>query len=203
MAEKRAAPETASGGKAAAAVPEGVCLGAIAGAFGVRGEVRLKPFTAAPEDIAAYGPVRTENGARRFEIAGLRAIKGGLAARLSGVATREEAEALRGTRLYVDRAALPESALEEDEYYHADLIGLIVEDLEGKALGVVIAVQDFGAGDVLEIKPPRGRSVYLPFTKEAAPHLDLAAGRVIADPPAGVFEDEEAPQTGAEEEGAP
>lgn len=200
MADKRS--KAGDGPAAASAAGAGVCLGAIAGAFGVRGEVRLKPFTAIPEDIAAYGLLHTEDRAQRFEIRITRAVKGGLAARLSGVATREEAEALKGVRLYVDRAALPEDALEEDEYYHADLIGMFVEDLSGAPLGVVAAVPDFGAGDMLEIKPPQGRSVYLPFTREAAPHVDLAGRRIVADPPAGLFEAEEDPASAGAEAAA-
>ena len=168
-----------------------VCLGAVAGAYGVRGEARLKPFTANPGDIAAYGPVESEDGARRFEVTITRRLKGGVAARLSGVSTREQAEALKGARLYVSRDALPELG-DDEEYYHADLIGLAVEDLAGEALGVVAAVWDFGAGDVLEVKRKGAKSAYLPFTREMAPHVDLAGGRLIADPPDGLFDGESA-----------
>lgn len=169
-----------------------VCLGAIAGAFGVRGEVRIKPFTQNPEDVAAYGPVETEDGGRRFEIKPTRAVKGGLAARLSGVASREQAEALKGVRFYVERAALPDPG-EEEEYYHADLIGLAVEDLQGEPLGKVAAVWDFGAGDVLEIArshiKPGAKNAFLPFTKAMAPHVDLAGGKIVADPPEGLLDE--------------
>lgn len=165
-----------------------ICLGAVAGAFGVRGEVRIKPFTSAPEDVAAYGPVETEDRSRRFEIRVTGAIKGGLAARLSGVSSREEAEALKGARFYVDRSALPDPG-EEEEYYHADLIGLLVEDLRGEEIGRVVAVWDFGAGDVLEIRRSGAKNAFLPFTREMAPHVDLAGGLIVADPPEGLFDD--------------
>lgn len=164
-----------------------VCLGAIAGAFGVSGEVRLKSFCAAPLDIAAYGPLESEDGTRRFVLTQLRAIKGGLAARASGVGDRGQAEALRGTRLYVPRTALPDPG--DDEFYHADLIGLTVIGPEGQALGRVKAVHDHGAGDLLEVASPAHPSgVLLPFTHRAVPRVDLATGRIFADPPEGLFD---------------
>ena len=162
-----------------------VCVGAIAGAFGVRGEARVKSFCARPEAIAGYGPLSTEDGSRQFTLRITRPIQGGLAARLSGVATREEAEALKGTRLYADRARLP--ALPDDEFYHADLIGLSVTDPGGAELGRVAAVHDHGAGDLLEIAVPHGKSVLIPFTRAVVPTVDLAAGRIVADPPEGLF----------------
>lgn len=163
-----------------------VCVGAISGAFGVRGEVRLKSFCAQPEAIADYGPLSTEDGARRFEVTLGPPVKGGFAARLSGVASREQAEALKGVRLYADRAALPD--LPEDEFYHADLIGLEVVDTGGQVLGRVRAVYDHGAGDLLEIQVPgSSATVLLPFTAACVSTVDLAAGRLIADPPEGLF----------------
>ncbi|WP_114966329.1 ribosome maturation factor RimM [Alkalilacustris brevis] len=164
-----------------------ICVGAIAGAFGVRGEVRLKSFCAAPEAIADYGPLYSEDGARSFDVALLRAVKGGFAARLSGVSDKEAADALRGIRLYADRARLP--ALPDDEFYHADLIGLAVHDTGGALLGHVRAVLNHGAGDLLEVhgiglKGP----VLVPFTREIVPTVDLKAGRIVADPPEGLFE---------------
>jgi len=127
-----------------------VCVGAIAGAFGVRGEVRLKSFCALPGDIAAYGPLWSEDGARRFEVMVKGQVKNGLSARLSGVATKEQADALRGVRLYAPRDALPN--LPDDEYYHADLIGLEVTDTGGTMLGRVKAVLNHGASDLLEVQ---------------------------------------------------
>lgn len=164
-----------------------ICIAAIAGAFGVRGEVRLKAFTATPEDVAAYGAVTTEDQAQSFTIAlSGQTTKGALIARLSGIATKEQAEALKGTRLYVDRDHLPN--LPDDEYYHADLIGLDVYDTGGALLGKVKAVLNHGASDILEVQAPGMSSpALLPFTLEAVPTVDLASGRIIADPPDGVF----------------
>lgn len=166
-----------------------VCLGAIAGAFGVKGEVRLKCFTAVPEDVAAYGALETEDGSKSFEITLTGQTKNGLTARLSGVATKEQADALRGTRLFVDRTRLPEP--DEDEYYHADLIGLDAYDTGGTLLGTVKAVHNHGATDLLEIRlPGQPATVLLPFTLEAVPTVDLASGRIVADPPDGLFPDD-------------
>ncbi len=165
---------------------EKVCVGAIAGAFGVRGEVRLKSFTAIPEDIASYAPLETEDGARSFTVKVTRQIKNGLAARLSGVATKEAADDLRGTQLFVPRDRLP--SLPDDEFYHADLIGLDVTDTGGASLGKVLAVINNGADDLLELSAPgQKQTVLLPFTKEVVPTVDLAQGRIVADPPEGLF----------------
>ncbi len=155
---------------------EMVCVGAIAGAFGVHGEARIKSFCAEPAEIARYSPLTTEDG-REFRLRITRPLKGAFAARLSGVETREAAESLRGTRLYAPRERLP--ALAEDEYYHADLIGLEVVDTGGAVLGRVRAVHDFGAGDVVEVAGPV--ELMLPFTRAAVPTVDLAAGRLVAD----------------------
>ncbi len=165
---------------------ERICVGVIAGAFGVKGEVRLKSFCAEPEDIATYGPLWTEDDSRSFTVEIARPVKNGFAAMVSGVATKEAADALRGTRLFADRAALP--SLPDDEYYHADLIGLDVVDTGGAALGRVTAVHNHGAGDLLEIAGPGLKNpALLPFTRAAVPTVDLAARRIVADPPEGVF----------------
>ena len=159
-----------------------VCVGAISGAYGVRGEVRLKSFCAEPEDIETYAPLSTEDGARSFSVVITGRIKNGLTARLGGVGSKEEADALKGVRLYVPRDCLP--ALPDDEFYHADLIGLEVVDTGGTLLGQVRSVQNHGASDLLEIAGPGLKTtVLLPFTQEAVPTVDLAAGRIIADPP--------------------
>jgi len=159
-----------------------ICVGAIAGAFGVRGEVRLKSFCAEPEAIASYAPLFTEDGARSFAVTITRAIPGGLAARLSGITTKEEADAVRGTSLFADREKLPN--LPDDEFYHADLIGLPVFDTGGVQLGTVRAIYNHGAGDILEIfAPGRRTALLLPFTKAAVPTVDLTARRIVADPP--------------------
>lgn len=163
-----------------------VCVGAIAGAFGVRGEVRLKSFCAEPAAIADYGPLYTEDGARSFSVTLGGPVPGGLAARLSGVVSREAAEALRGIRLYADRARLP--SLPDDEFYHADLIGLAVFDTGGVALGRISAVLNHGAGDLLEVQRPGKPAALIPFSVAMVPTVDLAAGRVIVDPPEGLLE---------------
>ena len=165
---------------------ERVCVGAIAGAFGVRGEVRLKSFCANPADVALYSPLETEDGARRFAVTLGGPVPNGFAARLSGVTTREAAEALRGTRLYAPRGVLP--ALGDDEFYHADLIGLAMLDTGGAAIGKVTAVLNHGAGDLLEVQRPGKPSALVPFTRAIVPTVDLATGRVIVDPPEGLFE---------------
>ena len=163
-----------------------ICVGAIAGAFGIKGEVRLKSFTAEPDAIADYSPLCTEDGERAFTIKLDRPVKGGFAARLSGITTKEQADALQGTRLYAKRDQLP--SLPDDEYYHADLIGLAVYDTGGKVLGHVKSVLNHGAGDILEIHGPEMKStVLLPFTREAVPTVDLASGRIITDAPDGTF----------------
>ncbi|SFE49903.1 ribosome maturation factor RimM [Roseivivax sediminis] len=165
-----------------------ICVGAIGGAFGVHGEVRLKSFTADPEAIADYAPLASEDGARSFEVQIVRAINQGFAARLSGVRSKEDADALKGERLYVPRERLPQ--LPDDEFYHADLIGLEVVDTGGARLGRVRAVQNHGASDLLEVQAPGTSStVLLPFTREAVPTVDLASGRIVADPPHGLFDD--------------
>jgi 16S rRNA processing protein RimM len=164
-----------------------VCVGAIAGAFGVRGEVRLKSFCAEPADIAAYGALTTEDGARSFTVTLTRPVTQGFAARLSGVSTKEAADALRGTRLFALREALP--ALPDDEFYHTDLLGLTALDTGGKELGKVAAVLNHGAGDILELRGPGLKgSVLVPFTRAVVPTVDLAAGRIIIDPPEGLFD---------------
>lgn len=164
---------------------ERLCVGVIAGAFGVKGEVRLKSFCSDPTAIAGYGPLQTEDGARKFTVTLTRPVAGGLGARLSGVATKEEADALRGTSLYVGRDRLP--ALGSDEFYHADLIGLEVRDTGGAQVGVVHAVLNHGAGDLLEIARPSGHEpLLLPFTRAVVPTVDLVAARIVVDLPEGL-----------------
>ena len=162
-----------------------ICVGAFAGSFGVAGEVRLKSFCAEPEAIAEYGPLYTEDGIRSFTVKLTRPVAGGLGALVSGVQTKEQAEALQGLSLFVDRARLPK--LPDDEFYHSDLIGLEVRDTGGMALGQVIAVHNHGAGDLLEIGGPlRKTPLVLPFTLAVVPTVDLVAGRVVVDLPEGL-----------------
>jgi 16S rRNA processing protein RimM len=163
-----------------------IVVGAIGGAYGVRGEVRIKSFCAIAEDIEGYSPLTSEDGKTTFHLALIRPIKNGFVARIAEVATKEEADALKGTQLFARRDQLP--SLPDDEYYHTDLIGLEVLDSGGAMLGHVKSVLDHGAGDILEVQRPGSpETVLLPFTKAAVPTVDLAAGRMIADPPEGVF----------------
>ena len=165
--------------------PARVCVGAIAGSFGVRGEVRLKSFCADPAAIADYAPLWSEEGARRFDVRITGNTANGLVARLSGIGTKEQADALRGLRLFADRTRLPPT--DDDEFYHADLIGLTVLDTGGTVLGRVKAVHNHGASDILEVMGPGMKApLLLPFTRQVVPTVDIAGGRIIADPPEGV-----------------
>jgi 16S rRNA processing protein RimM len=154
----------------------------------VRGAVRVKTFTDEPDAIAGYGALEDETGERRFTVQVIGTAKGDgmVIAKLSGIADRDRAEALRGLRLYLPRAALPPTA--EDEYYHADLVGLAAILADGTLVGRIIAVHDFGAGDMLEIARDAGRKVLVPFTRAAVPVVDLAGRRVVLDPPEGLFD---------------
>ncbi|CUI00361.1 ribosome maturation factor RimM [Leisingera aquaemixtae] len=163
-----------------------ICVGAVAGAFGVRGEVRLKSFCAIPEEIEDYSPLSNEDGSQSYSLMITRPIKNGFAARISGVETKEDADAIKGLRLFARRDQLPQ--LPDDEFYHADLIGLEVYDTGGTLLGTVKSVQNHGASDLLEIHGPGLKAtVLLPFTLEAVPTVDLNQGRIVADPPEGLI----------------
>jgi len=163
--------------------PDRILLGQFGRPHGVRGLLRVQSFTADPANIAAYGPVSDETGTRTFR---LRVVQPGempLVA-VEGVTDRAAAAKLTGTRLYVARDRLP--ALDEDEFYHADLIGLAVEDASGQRLGTVAAVNDHGAGAFLEIETGT-QPLLVPFTRAAVPVVDLAQGRVVVAPPAEVI----------------
>jgi 16S rRNA processing protein RimM len=149
----------------------------IGAAHGVRGAVKLWTFTEDPLAVKTYGPLTTKDGARQFEVTHAREAKGHLVATLKGIATREEAERLNGVELYIARDKLP--ATDENEYYHADLIGLAAVNAANEPLGRVIAIHNFGAGDIIEIAPPQGATLLLPFTNAVVPSVDLAGGRVI------------------------
>ncbi len=179
------------GAQNAASDPDLVFVGAIAGAFGVRGEVRVKSFTAAPEAIFSFGPLRDAGGRVIFTVTSWRPIKDGFAAHCKEIKDRTGAEAAKSTQLFAPRAALP--ALEEGEFYHADLIGMAVQSLAGDALGRVRSVQDFGAGDLLEIEGTPGLNAtwFLPFTRAAVPHIDAAARLITADPPPEALDPED------------
>jgi 16S rRNA processing protein RimM len=164
-----------------------VIVGAFAGAFGVHGEVRLKSYCAIPEALLLYLPLTTEDGRSYASITLTGQMPNGLIARVKGIDTKEQADALKGAALYAERARLP--ALPDDEFYHNDLIGMAVHDTGGTLLGTVKAVLNHGAGDLLEIHGGGRRdTVLLPFTKTIVPTVDLAAGRIVADPPEGLFD---------------
>jgi 16S rRNA processing protein RimM len=158
-----------------------ICIARIGAAHGVRGAVKLWTFTEDPLAVTAYGPLSTKDGARQFEVTDAREAKGHLVATLKGIATREDAERLNGLELYIAREKLP--ATNEDEYYHADLIGLAAVTPANESLGRVIAIHNFGAGDIIEIAPPQGATMLLPFTNAVVPSVDLPSGRVVIELP--------------------
>jgi 16S rRNA processing protein RimM len=166
--------------------PAKVCLGQIGAAHGVRGEVRLHSFTSDPAAIADYGPLETEDG-RVIEIETMRAAKDHFVVRLAGIRDRDAASALTNTKLYVPRERLPRTE-ESDEFYHADLIGLSVVGLGGDALGTVVAVHNFGAGDLLEVRPLNGSKTELvPFDAKHVPTVDVANSKVVVAPSDDLF----------------
>jgi 16S rRNA processing protein RimM len=158
-----------------------ICVARIGAPHGVRGAVKLWTFTEDPLAVRHYGPLLTKDGARQFEVTHIREAKGHLVATLKGIATREEAERLNGVELYVAREKLPDTSA--DEYYHADLIGLAAVDAAGEPLGRVIAIHNFGAGDIIEVAPPNGATMLLPFTNAVVPTVDLEGGRVVIELP--------------------
>ena len=158
-----------------------ICIARIGAAHGVRGAVKLWTFTEDPFAVKRYGPLLTKDGARSFEVATAREAKGHLVATLKGIATREDAERLNGIELYIAREKLPET--DDDEYYHADLIGLAAVNTADEPLGRVAAIHNFGAGDIIEIAPPHGATLLLPFTNAVVPTVDLANGRVVIELP--------------------
>jgi 16S rRNA processing protein RimM len=165
-----------------------ICVARIGAAHGVRGAVKLWTFTEDPLAVKRYGPLATKDGARRFEVTSARETKGHLVATLKGVTTREEAERLNGIELYIEREKLP--AAGEGEYYHADLIGLAAVTTTDAPLGRVIAIHNFGAGDIIEIAPPQGATMLLPFSNAVVPTVDLAGGRVVIELPGEIEGDE-------------
>jgi 16S rRNA processing protein RimM len=164
-----------------------VCLGIVTAPHGIQGAVRIRSFTQAPEDIARHGPLTDVTGARSFELQLIGVAKGVVVARLSGIENRNQAEALRGLRLHLPRSALPETGPEE--YYHADLIGLEAVLGDGTPVGRVRAVHDFGAGDTLELARPGAPPIMVPFTRAVVPIVELAAGRLVLDPPPGLLDE--------------
>jgi len=174
-------------------MPALVCVARIGAVHGVRGAVKLWTFTEDPFAVQRYGPLQTKDGTRCFELTQVREAKGHLVVSLKGVTTRDEAERLNGVELYVAREKLPET--DEDEYYHTDLIGLAAVTTAGEPLGRVVAIHNFGAGDIIEIAPPGGPTLLLPFSNAVVPEVDLDVGHVVIDLPqeiAGEERDENA-----------
>jgi 16S rRNA processing protein RimM len=158
-----------------------VCVARIGAAHGVRGAVRLWTFTEDPLAVKDYGPLMTKDGTRQFEVTHAREAKDHLVVTLKGVASRDDAERLNGLELYIPRDRLPET--DDGEYYHTDLIGLAAVTTSEQPLGKVIAIHNFGAGDIIEIAPPQGATMLLPFTNAVVPSVDLAGGRVVIELP--------------------
>jgi len=163
-------------------VAERICVAQIGGAYGLRGEGRLKSFTADPMAVRDYGPLTTEDGSATLELEAVRPAKGHLIARFRGVGDRSTAERLVNVRLFVPRERLPAPA--PDEFYHADLIGLSAVAADGTEIGIVVAIHDFGAGDILELQPRAGgTTIMVPFTAEFVPRVEIASGRIVVLPP--------------------
>jgi len=167
-----------------------ILVGAVVGPHGVRGEVKIKSFTERAKDVAAYGPVSDESGKRRFAVRVRGEVRGLVVARLEGIEDRNAAEALKGLRLYVDRSALgakPKNRSKGAEtWFHADLVGLAVEDTKGAKLGTVKGLANYGAGDIVEVDTGNGPSLLFPFTKKVVPVVDVEGGRIVIDPPVEV-----------------
>lgn len=161
--------------------PARVCVAEIVAAHGIRGLVKLRSFTERPETVATYGPLSDDRGGPPIRLAIAGSAGAALLARIEGIGDRNGAEALVGRRLYADRAALP--APDEDEFYHADLVGLDAIRVDGKPLGRVRAVHDYGAGCFVEIDGETGKGEMIPFTRAAVPEIDLAGGWLSIDPP--------------------
>ena len=178
-----------------------VLMAQIGAAHGIKGEVRVKPFGEDPMALGTFGPLETLDGSQRFEIETLRAQKAMLVVRFKGVRDRNAAEVLNGTKLYVSRKDLPEPE-DEETFYQADLIGLDVVSTQGVVIGTVVSVPDFGAGTLLEIAPPGGRSFYAPFTREVVPDIDIKAGRVTVDLPDGLLANAQQDKADARSEAA-
>jgi 16S rRNA processing protein RimM len=164
-----------------------VLMGLVLGAHGIRGAARILSYAAEPEDITSYGPLEDESGGRKFSLTVIGKARGAVLAQIEGIGDRDEAMALKGTKLYVRRSALPAPA--QGEYYWDDLVGLRAELKGGTALGEVTAVHDYGGGPSLEVRREAGASVVVPFTDRVVPVVDLEAGKLVIDPPEGLLDD--------------
>jgi 16S rRNA processing protein RimM len=163
-----------------------ICVGVIGAARGLKGDLRVKSYTADPQALGDYGPLTDETGAKTFHVKVIGQQKGQVLVRIKGVGDRNAAEALRGQTLYIERARLPEP--DEDEFYFSDLIGLKAEGPDGAPFGDVVAAEDYGGGPFLEVKSPGHGRVLVPFTKACVPVVDIEGGRVVIDPPEGLLE---------------
>lgn len=164
-----------------------ICLGVIVGAKGIGGEVRIKSFTENPEDVGAYGPVESEDGSQVWTVKVMGEAKGTVTAKLKGITDRNQAEALRGQKLFVDRAKLP--AVDDGSYYHADLVGLDVVLTTGEAMGSISAVHNFGAGDIIEVDHGNNETTMVPFSQAAIAEVNIKDGIVRVVPLQGLFDD--------------
>jgi len=165
-----------------------ICVGTVTGPHGLKGDVKIKSFTENPRDVAAFGPVTNKSGKQTFNVSVISANQKGLVAELSGVRGREAAEAIRGLDLYIPRDLLPE--LDKSEFYYSDLIGLRVEDINGEVVGVVILIDNYGAGEIMEVNLKDGRMEMFQMSQEVVPEIDLKNGRIVVNPPTEVFVDE-------------
>ena len=183
--------------------PGYVCIGVITGVRGLKGDLRVKSFTSNPKDVGAYGPVSDATGDKVWKLSVTGMAKDQVICRIAGVADRTAAEALKGMQLFVPREALPTP--DEDEFYHADLIGLVAVEAgirkKSEPFGRILGVYDFGAGDVLEVERPSGETVMLPFTRQVVPEVNVGEGRVVVSPPDGLFETPDAGQDETEGNG--
>lgn len=165
-----------------------ILVGEITGAHGIRGDVLVRSYTETPDAIAAYGPLTDASGKKSYSLRVVRVTSKGIVARVAGVEDRNGAEPLRGTKLYIERSKLPETG--ETEFYHADLIGLRAVAADGSALGKIVSVQNFGAGDLLELKPLEGETEFIPFEDRWVPSVDLDAGMLVINRPAVTVDDD-------------
>jgi 16S rRNA processing protein RimM len=165
-----------------------IFVGEITGAHGIRGDVLVRSYTATPEAIAGYGPLTDSSGSKSFSLRVVRVTDKGIVARVAGVENRNAAEPLRGTKLYIDRSKLPPAS--GAEFYHADLIGLTAIAGDGSALGKIVSVQNFGAGDLIELKPIEGETEFIPFEDRWVPRVDLDAGHIVINRPVATADDD-------------
>jgi len=172
-------------------------MGRVLGAHGIKGVVRILSYAAVPQDIARYGPLEDESGGGKFSLTVVGNARGAVLAEVEGIGDRDAAEALKGKKLYLHRSALP--APEEGEFYWDDLVGLKAEVVGGTVLGEVVAVHDYGGGPSLEVKRKAGTPVIVPFTNRVVPVVDVGAGKLVIDPPAGLFETPSSDSEGSEE----